>query len=176
MRVKLLGLPVDILSYDETIERILAAIARGQRCQHVALNVAKLINARTDAELDRDIRTSDIVGVDGMGIVYALRLLGHPISERVAGVDLFESLMAECAAYGLRPYLLGALPKCWRRPNSNCRRDTRTWSSPAAITAISQPNRKSPSASSFAPAVRIACSSPCRRRAKSALWLAIVTV
>ena len=63
MRVTLFGLPVDILSYDETIERILAAIANGQRCQHVALNVAKLVNARTDAELDRDVRASDIVGV-----------------------------------------------------------------------------------------------------------------
>ena len=111
MRVTLFGLPVDILSYDETIERILAAIADGRRCQHVALNVAKLVNARTDAELDRDIRTSDIVGVDGMGIVYALRLLGHPISQRVAGADLFESFMAECAAHGLRPYLLGATPE-----------------------------------------------------------------
>ena len=111
MRVTLFGLPVDILSYDETIECILAAIADGRRCQHVALNVAKLVNARTDAELDRDIRTSDIVGVDGMGIVYALRLLGHPISQRVAGADLFESLMAACAAHGLRPYLLGATPE-----------------------------------------------------------------
>ena len=99
------------LSYDETIERILAAIADGRRCQHVALNVAKLVNARTDDELDRDIRASDIVGVDGMGIVSALRLLGHPISQRVAGADLFESLMAACAAHGLRPYLLGATPE-----------------------------------------------------------------
>ena len=111
MRVTLFGLPVDILSYDETIERILAAIANGQRCQHVALKVAKLVNARTDAELDRDVRASDIVGVDGMGIAYALRLLGHPVAERVAGADLFESLMAECAAHGLRPYLLGATPE-----------------------------------------------------------------
>jgi N-acetylglucosaminyldiphosphoundecaprenol N-acetyl-beta-D-mannosaminyltransferase len=111
MRVTLFGLPVDILSYDETIERILAAIANGQRCQHVALNVAKLVNARTDAELDRDVRMSDVVGVDGMGIVYALRLLGHHVAERVAGADLFESLMAECAARGLRPYLLGATPE-----------------------------------------------------------------
>lgn len=83
----------------------------GQRCQHVALNVAKLVNARTDAELDRDVRASDIVGVDGMGIVYALRLLGHRVSQRVAGADLFESLIAECAARGLRPYLLGATPE-----------------------------------------------------------------
>jgi len=111
MRVTLFGLPVDILSYDETIERILAAIANGQRCQHVALNVAKLVNARTDAELDRDVRASDIVGVDGMSIVYALRLLGHTVAERVAGADLFESFMAECAAHGLRPYLLGATPE-----------------------------------------------------------------
>jgi N-acetylglucosaminyldiphosphoundecaprenol N-acetyl-beta-D-mannosaminyltransferase len=108
MRVTLLGLPVDILSSDETIERILTAVAKRQRCQHVALNVAKLVNARTNAELDRDVRASDIVGVDGMGIVYALRLLGHAVPHRVAGVDLFESLMAECASRGLRPYLLGA--------------------------------------------------------------------
>lgn len=108
MRVKLFGLPVDILSHDETVVRILADIATGRRCQHVALNVAKLINARTNAELENDIRASDIVGIDGMGIVYALRLLGHHVPERVAGADLFESLMAECASRGLRPFLLGA--------------------------------------------------------------------
>lgn len=108
MRATLFGLPVDILSHDETVVRILADIATGRRCQHVALNVAKLINARTNAELENDIRASDIVGIDGMGIVYALRLLGHHVPERVAGADLFESLMAECAARGLRPFLLGA--------------------------------------------------------------------
>jgi len=111
MRVTLLGLPVDILSSDETINRIITAIDTRQRCQHVALNVAKLVNARTNAELDRDVRDSDIVGIDGMGIVYALRLLGHTVPQRVAGVDLFESLMGECASRGLRPYLLGATPQ-----------------------------------------------------------------
>ncbi|HML06949.1 MAG TPA: WecB/TagA/CpsF family glycosyltransferase [Xanthobacteraceae bacterium] len=110
MRVTLFGLPVDILSYDETVERVLSAIAGGRRCQHVALNVAKLVNARTNAELERDIRASDIVGIDGMGIVYALRLFGHRVPHRVAGADLFESLIAECAARTLRPFLLGATP------------------------------------------------------------------
>jgi N-acetylglucosaminyldiphosphoundecaprenol N-acetyl-beta-D-mannosaminyltransferase len=111
MRVTLLGLPVDILSSDETIARIIAAIDTRRRCQHVALNVAKLVNARTNAELDQDVRASDIVGIDGMGIVFALRLLGHKVPQRVAGVDLFESLMTECASRGLRPYLLGATPE-----------------------------------------------------------------
>jgi N-acetylglucosaminyldiphosphoundecaprenol N-acetyl-beta-D-mannosaminyltransferase len=110
MRATLFGLPVDILSHDETVARILADIAGGQRCQHVALNVAKLINARANPELEDDIRSSDIVGIDGMGIVYALKLFGYHVPHRVAGADLFESLMAQCAARGLRPFLLGATP------------------------------------------------------------------
>jgi N-acetylglucosaminyldiphosphoundecaprenol N-acetyl-beta-D-mannosaminyltransferase len=111
MRVELLGLPVDILSHAETLARARAAM-RGEagRCQHVALNVAKLVNARRDPDLDRDIRESDLVGIDGAGIALALRLQGHGRVERVAGIDLFESLIALCAREGLRPYLLGAKP------------------------------------------------------------------
>jgi len=111
MRVKLFGLPVDILTHEETVARILSAIAHRQRCQHVAINVAKLVNARSNAELENDIRDSDIIGIDGMGILFALRLLGHEVPERVAGVDLFENLMGECAKRGLKPFLLGASPE-----------------------------------------------------------------
>jgi len=108
MRVFLFDTPVDILSRQETIDRAVTAMATRQRCQHVALNVAKLVNARSDAELDRDVRDSDIVGIDGMGIVFALRLFGHKVEERVAGVDLFDDLIAAAAERGFRPYLLGA--------------------------------------------------------------------
>lgn len=108
MRVTLFNTPVDILTMQETIDRAVAAMATRTRCQHVALNVAKLVNARSDAELDRDVRDSDIVGIDGMGILHALRLMGHRVDERVAGVDLFEELMIVCAERGLKPYLLGA--------------------------------------------------------------------
>lgn len=108
MRVSLFNTPVDILSRNETVARAVASMRSGQRCQHVALNVAKLVNARSDHELDRDVRDSDIVGIDGMGILFALRMMGHRVDERAAGVDLFDDLMAECAAKGFRPFLLGA--------------------------------------------------------------------
>lgn len=109
MRTNLLGIPVDILSRDETVGLALAAMrgAKG-RCRHVALNVAKLVAARRNAELDRDIRESDIVGIDGAGIALALRIGGCRRVERVAGVDLFESLIAACAREGLHPFLFGA--------------------------------------------------------------------
>ena len=65
-----LGCPIDILRMAETVE-----VARGdahrQRVQHVALNVAKFVNMRFDPVLAADVAGSDIVGVDGMGIVWA---------------------------------------------------------------------------------------------------------
>jgi N-acetylglucosaminyldiphosphoundecaprenol N-acetyl-beta-D-mannosaminyltransferase len=111
MRTTLLDLPIDILSAEETVARALDAMQTGRRCQHVAINVAKIVNARRDAELARDVAESDIVGIDGMGVVFALRLLGHPVPERVAGIDLFHALIEQCATRGLRPYLLGATPE-----------------------------------------------------------------
>lgn len=122
MRVFLFDTPVDILSRQETIDRAVAAMRTKVPCQHVALNVAKLVNARTDAELRQDVATADVVGIDGMGIVYALRLLGHRVDERVAGVDLFEDLMDLCAREGFRPFLLGATQEVLTATQAELRR------------------------------------------------------
>jgi N-acetylglucosaminyldiphosphoundecaprenol N-acetyl-beta-D-mannosaminyltransferase len=108
MRVEFLRCPVDILTMSETIECARAAMRGRTRLQHVALNVAKLVNMRHDPVLASDVTSSDLVGVDGMGIVWAARWLGIPIKERVAGIDLFEKLLEVCAADGFRPFFLGA--------------------------------------------------------------------
>lgn len=108
MRRSLLGMPFDALTSEETLSRALDAMRTGSPVQHVAINVAKFVKARRDAELRRDIMDSDIVGVDGMGILWAARALGVAVPERVAGIDLMEKLLAACAAQGFRPYFLGA--------------------------------------------------------------------
>jgi N-acetylglucosaminyldiphosphoundecaprenol N-acetyl-beta-D-mannosaminyltransferase len=74
----------------------------------VALNVAKLISLQSNAELREDVISSDIVGIDGMGIVLALKLLGYPNVSRMAGVDLMDSTLALCARKHYRPFFLGA--------------------------------------------------------------------
>lgn len=115
MRKDFLGCSVDVLTMAETIERARLAMQSRSRLQHTALNVAKFVNMRTDQLLRSDVMGSDIIGIDGMGIVLALRLLGIPVKERVAGIDLFWEMMAVCAKEGFRPFLLGATPEILKR-------------------------------------------------------------
>ena len=108
MRTIFLGVPVDLLSFDDSGARAVGALTSRQLTRHVALNVAKLVKMQRDAELRRDVVESDIVGIDGMGIVWGARALGLQVPERVAGVDLMERLLEVCAIQDFRPYFLGA--------------------------------------------------------------------
>lgn len=108
VRTEYLGTPIDLLTFDQTVTRAVEAMRRREPTQHVAMNVAKLVKMRRDPELRRDVIASDIIGIDGMGIVWGARALGLPAAERVAGIDLMERLLAVCADEGFRPYFLGA--------------------------------------------------------------------
>lgn len=108
MRQHFLGCPVDLLTMNETVSLACDAMRGGGRLQHVALNVAKLVNMRSNRVLAADVASSDLVTMDGMGIVWGARLLGLPAHGRVTGIDLFMELLAVCEREGFRPYFLGA--------------------------------------------------------------------
>jgi N-acetylglucosaminyldiphosphoundecaprenol N-acetyl-beta-D-mannosaminyltransferase len=74
---------------------------------------------RTNLELDRDVRSSQIISVDGMGIVWAARLLGINVPERVPGVGIMEGMMELCACNGYKPFLLGARPQVLQKSIRN---------------------------------------------------------
>ena len=107
-RIEILGCPMDVASMGETVESIRGSVAAGRFTQHVVVNVAKLVNMRTDAQLKESVQSCDIINIDGMGVVLGARLLGHAVPERVAGVDLFHELLAMSAASGFSVFLLGA--------------------------------------------------------------------
>ena len=107
-RIEMMGCLVDNLTMEETLNRVEGFIDSGLPHQHVVVNVDKLVKARSDAELRRIINECALINADGMPVVWASRLLGKPLKERVAGVDLFESLMKRSAEKGWRVFLLGA--------------------------------------------------------------------
>ncbi|MYN07460.1 WecB/TagA/CpsF family glycosyltransferase [Pseudoduganella aquatica] len=107
-RINMMGCQVDNLTMEETLQTIDGFIQTGRPHQHVVVNVDKLVKAAHDAELRRIINDCALVNVDGMPVVWASRLLGKPLKERVAGVDLFEALMQRSSKTGWRVFLLGA--------------------------------------------------------------------
>lgn len=107
-RIEMMGCQIDNLSMEETLQTIEGFIKSGQPHQHVVVNVDKLVKASRDPELRRIINECALINVDGMPVVWASRLIGKPLKERVAGVDLFEALMRRSAERGWRVFLLGA--------------------------------------------------------------------
>jgi len=106
--VSLFGCRIDNVSMQETLGKIEGFVRSGLPHQHVVVNVDKLVKASRDPALRRIINSCALVNVDGMPVVWASRLLGQPLKERVAGIDLFEALMARSAERGWRVFLLGA--------------------------------------------------------------------
>lgn len=107
-RVEIMGCQVDNLSMEETLLTVEKFIQSGRPHEHVGVNVDKIVQANRDPDLRRIINNSSLISVDGMPIVWASRLLGKPLKERVTGVDLFDVLMRRAAEKGWRIYLLGA--------------------------------------------------------------------
>jgi N-acetylglucosaminyldiphosphoundecaprenol N-acetyl-beta-D-mannosaminyltransferase len=108
MRIDLMGLPVDALTLPETVERVARIVAEGRPRQQMSLNAAKVVQACVDEELRAAIRNSEIVNADGAAVVYASRVLGKPLPQRVAGCDLMMELLRQAPQRGWRPYFLGA--------------------------------------------------------------------
>lgn len=92
----------------DTVEVIAQRIKAGQFTQHVVVNVAKIVNMRKDPELADSVTQCDIINIDGMGVVWGARFLGHDVSERVAGVDLFHELNAMAEKEQFPVFYLGA--------------------------------------------------------------------
>jgi N-acetylglucosaminyldiphosphoundecaprenol N-acetyl-beta-D-mannosaminyltransferase len=107
-RIRMMGCAIDNLTMEETLQTIEGFIRSGRPHQHVVVNVDKIVKAQKDEALRMIINDCALINVDGMPVVWASRLLGTPLKERVAGVDLFESLMARAANNSWRVYLLGA--------------------------------------------------------------------
>lgn len=107
-RIELMGCLIDNLSMEETLQSVEGFIQSGQPHQHGVVNVDKLVKASRDPELRRIINGCALISADGMPVVWASRLLGKGLKERVTGVDLFESLMRRAAEKGWRVFLLGA--------------------------------------------------------------------
>ena len=76
----------------------------------VTINPEFTIAARNDRRFYQVLRKADLAVADGIGIVWAARLLGDRLPERVGGIDLVERLAERAARDGYGIFFLGAAP------------------------------------------------------------------
>ena len=107
-RAEVLGCAIDRLDMGSTLKVVEDIIARGEFTQHMAVNAAKLVAMQDDPRLREIIAGCGLVNADGQAVVWASRLLGDPLPERVAGIDLMQELLKLAERNGDRVFFLGA--------------------------------------------------------------------
>lgn len=117
----MLGCPLDAVSMDEAVAACERAIQEGRFLQHMSVNVAKLVSLNDDRALRDAVAACRLITADGQGVVWAAGLLGKPLPERVAGVDLMHRMLALAAERGYRPFILGARQEVLERAVSRLR-------------------------------------------------------
>jgi len=105
---ELFAVPVEALTMSDAVARVSRAVDGRERLLIGVVNAAKIVNMRRDEQLRLAVLSSDIILADGVSIVWASRLLGHPLPERVAGIDLMLRILEHGSTRGYRVYCLGA--------------------------------------------------------------------
>jgi len=106
--VAVLGIPFHNVTMEETVNLIEEQIHEGGFHQIATANVDFLRNAIADERLRSTLCSCDVIIPDGMPVVWISRLLGAPLKERVAGIDLVSRLAQRSAEQGYGVFLLGS--------------------------------------------------------------------
>jgi N-acetylglucosaminyldiphosphoundecaprenol N-acetyl-beta-D-mannosaminyltransferase len=110
LRPVVCGIALDAVTLRDAVETIDERIFAGEPYEHVSVNAAKLVRIQNDRLLREAIERCELATADGQAVVWAARLLGHRLPERVAGIDLFRALLALAAERQYRIFILGARP------------------------------------------------------------------
>ncbi len=109
-RVRILGMPVDVLTMDGCMERISGFVQSGRPHLVVTADSSGIVQAQTDPGLAELYHTADLVTPDSAGVVWAMRRAGRSVPSRVSGVDIVDHVCGMSAERGWRVFFLGAAP------------------------------------------------------------------
>jgi N-acetylglucosaminyldiphosphoundecaprenol N-acetyl-beta-D-mannosaminyltransferase len=102
-----LGIPIAITDYDRSLNWIDEMVAAGQPGYVCVSNVHAVMASEEDPELRTALLGSSLNVPDGMPLIWALNLLGHPLPDRVYGPELMARACARAAHSGQSFYLYG---------------------------------------------------------------------
>lgn len=109
-RVSLLGFPIDCVTQQQTLDHIAASIHAGQGGWVLTPNLDILRRVTSEPDTRALVEATTLRTADGMPLIWASKLKGTPLPQRVTGSDLIFTLTQRAATDGFRVYLLGGDP------------------------------------------------------------------
>lgn len=110
LRTEILGVGFDDLSLAEAVSQGVRLLEEDGFHYVVTPNPELVDRAGREDAFCAALNGADMVLPDGIGVVYASRILGRPLKGRCPGIDFASGLMEVLAQTGKRLYLLGAKP------------------------------------------------------------------
>jgi N-acetylglucosaminyldiphosphoundecaprenol N-acetyl-beta-D-mannosaminyltransferase len=117
-RVTVAGAGFDLLTHSELIDNVVAAIRHDDGGTIVTPNIDICHRINRDVASRGFVTSASFVVPDGMPLLWAARLSGRPLVERITGADLIYSLSAAAAANGWPIFLIGGVPTADGRPSA----------------------------------------------------------
>ena len=121
-RIKFMDTFVDNLTMGETVEYVDVFIREKRPLHLVGVNADKINEIQKDDHLKKIVNESAIINADGISVIWASRILGEPVKERVAGIDLMYELLDLSEKQGYSIYLLGAKQHIIEKTYENIRK------------------------------------------------------
>ena len=106
--IEFLNIRVNPLQRKEFLSIIESLLVRREKKVQIGINSATVNEIVINDSLLKAVNNADLVSIDGMSVVWALRFLGHKVPERVATPDLADDVIALAARDKYSIYLLGA--------------------------------------------------------------------
>jgi N-acetylglucosaminyldiphosphoundecaprenol N-acetyl-beta-D-mannosaminyltransferase len=103
---------VDNCSFKEACDAIVShAKSRGKPAYVATANAQHIDLLDRDKRLQKIYNRADLVVADGFSLLLAARVSGRVLRERIAGVDMFQTVCELAAKHDLRVFLLGGRPQ-----------------------------------------------------------------
>ena len=105
-----LSVPVDDLTYNDTIVWIEQKVLTRDPCQICTINPEFVIAAQNNPRFLSVLQEASLCLPDGQGLLWAAQLHGVPLRQRVAGSTLVDLLAKKASSKELSLFFLGAGP------------------------------------------------------------------
>ena len=109
-RTNVLGIPVDTVNMESALDHVRSMLSSDRNHLVFAVNPEKVMAARQNPQLQRALEGASLLIPDGIGVVYAGRLLQGARMGRVPGSDLMPAICGLAASEGHSVFLFGAKP------------------------------------------------------------------